>query len=315
MPRRPYKVPDAHGVAVPPSAALRQLGCGGHVTRQLGGNANMHWLVGNSGGVGHDDGVAVLRRYGPWHALDDVLYELRVLNRVAALGWPVPRALASPTRVGRHVWGLFSYIRGRPRRPRTRASVREEQRARGRLLAELHADLETLVDLGQRPGCQRREEVLGPRADGPSVEDIIKTRVVPGEATILLDYADRARARFAELEAERLPVQVIHGDLIGTNVRYLKGTLSGIIDFDFTHLDHRAADFVWTWRAENDDFVYGYEEVRPLTATDRALLTPAFWASVLDSARLKLLWQDLPTRVSLASRVKALQHRSALTID
>lgn len=272
----------------------------------------MHWLVGPVGSVG---GVAVLRRYGPWHKLEDVLYELQVLDRIAALGWSVPRALTPPKYVSGHLWCLFSYVSGCPRRPRTDASVREDHRARGRLLAELHADLATLTAIGQRPGWQRRDELLGPRTDGSSVEDIIKTRVVPNEAVIMLDYADRARARFAELRAERLPVIITHGDLIGSNVRYVKGTLSGIIDFDLTHLDHRAADFVWTWRGEHDDFVHGYEEVTPLSAVDRALLAPAYWASVLDSARMKLLWEHLPEQVSLASRVKALQRRSEFAIE
>ena len=74
---------------------------------------------------------------------------------------------------------------GQPRRPRTDAAVRAELRARGRLLAALHADLATLTDLAQRPGWRRRDEVLGPRADGPSVEDVITARVVPGDAAIL----------------------------------------------------------------------------------------------------------------------------------
>jgi Ser/Thr protein kinase RdoA (MazF antagonist) len=334
MPRRPSKVPDAHGAAAPPAAALRQLGCGGRVVRPLGGNANMHWLVTETrpvgqvgqadpaGQVNHGDaGVAVLRRYGPWHTVDDVLYELRVLERVAARGWAVPRALTAPTLVGRHLWCLFSYVRGRPRQPRTDASRREDQRRRGRLLAALHADLATLTDLGQRPAWQRRDDVLGPRTDGPSVEEVITARVVQDEAAIMLDYADRARARFAALRAEQLPVLVTHGDLIGGNVLYSKGTLSGIIDFDFTHLDHRAADFAWTWRGKNDDFVYGYEEVTPLTAADRALLAPAYWASVLDSARIELLWGDpgnQPERrgqVSLPGVVEYLRRRSALTLE
>jgi Ser/Thr protein kinase RdoA (MazF antagonist) len=270
----------------------------------------------------HDDaGVAVLRRYGPWHTVDDVAYELRVLEHVAARGWAVPRALTAPARVGRHLWCLFSYVRGRPRQPRTDASRREDQRRRGRLLAALHADLATLSDLGQRPGWRRREDVLGPRTDGPSVEEIIKTRVVPDEAAIMLDYADWARARFAALRAERRPVLVTHGDLIGGNVLHVWGTLTGIIDFDFTHLDHRAAEFAWTWRGKNDDFVRGYEEVTPLTAADRALLAPAYWATVLDSARMELLWgapgnQPERTRqVSLPGVVQFLRRRSALTLE
>jgi Ser/Thr protein kinase RdoA (MazF antagonist) len=269
----------------------------------------MHWLVANAGGA------AVLRRYGPWHDLADIGYELRVLERIAALGWPVPAALAPPEYVGRHWWGLFSYVPGRPRRPRTGAAARAEQRARGRLLARLHADLAGLTDLGQRPGWRRREEVLDPWPGAPSVEEVIVARVVPDEASIFLAYADRVRDRFAALGAARLPAQVTHGDLIGGNVRYAGGRLSGVIDFDFTHLDHRVADFAWTWRAEDDEFIYGYEEVAPLAAAERELLTPAYWASVLDSARTKLLWEDLPARVSLASRVRALQRRSALTTE
>jgi hypothetical protein len=52
--------------------------------------------------------------------------------------------------------------------------------------------------------------------------------VVPGDAAVLLEYADRARARFAALRAERLPAMVTHGDLIGGNVLYVQGAVSGV---------------------------------------------------------------------------------------
>jgi Ser/Thr protein kinase RdoA (MazF antagonist) len=313
MPRRPPKVPDAHGPAAPPSSALRRLSAGGRILRPLGGNANMHWLVSHPGGSPEPGNRAVLRRYGPWHSLEDVAYELRVLDRLAALGWPVPQALAPPEQVGRHIWGLFRYLPGRPRRPRAPAPVQAERRARGRLLAALHADLETLTDLPQRPGWRRREEVLDPRPDGPSVEDLIKARVVPEDAAIMLEYAGRARERFAALGAARLPAMVTHGDLIGGNVLYSRGALSGVIDFDFTHLDLRVADFVWTWRGTYDDFVRGYEEVTPLTATERALLAPSFWVTVLDSVRLELLWSDSTAPVPLPGTIRYLRRRSELT--
>ena len=92
---------------------------------------------------------------------------------------------------------------------------------------------------------------------------------------------------------------VTHGDLIGGNVLYARGALSGVIDFDFAHLDLRVADFVWTWRGRYDDFVRGYEEVTPLPATERALLAPAYWVTVLDSVRMELLWSDSTARVPL----------------
>ena len=307
MPRRPARVPVNHGPAAPPAEALRRLGGGGRVLRALGGNANMHWLAGDP------NAPAVLRRYGPWHDLDDVGYELRLLDRVAALGWPVPTALAAPQRVGRHVWGLFRYLPGRPRRPRTVAAGSAERRARGRLLAALHADLATVTDLGQRSGWRRRDEVLGPRQDGPSVEAVVAARVAPDDAAVLLAYADRTRARFAALRAAQLPSVVTHGDLIGGNVLYAGGALSGVIDFDLAHLDHRVADFAWTWRGRYDDFVRGYEEVTPLPAAERALLAPAFWASVLDAARLELLWDGSAARVPLPGAVAYLRRRSELT--
>ena len=97
----------------PPATALRRLAGGSRLLRPLGGNANMHWLVSPAGGSPASANSAVLRRYGPWHSLEDVAYELRVLDRMAALGWPVPQALASPQRVGRHIWGLFRYLPGR----------------------------------------------------------------------------------------------------------------------------------------------------------------------------------------------------------
>ena len=153
----------------------------------------------------------------------------------------------------------------------------------------------------------RWEEVLDPRLDGPSVEDIIKARVVPEDAAIMLEYAGRARERFAALGAACLPAMVTHGDLIGGNVLYSRGALSGVIDFDFTHLDLRVADFVWTWRGTYDDFVRGYEEVTPLTATERALLAPAYWVTVLDSVRMELLWSDSTAPVPLPGTIRYLR--------
>jgi aminoglycoside phosphotransferase (APT) family kinase protein len=315
MPRRAKRVPTSHGDSARPEEALRALGCGGRVVRELGGNANMHWVVAGVRG-GDAEGRAVLRRYRPRLQEDEVAYELRVLERIAALGWHVPVALTSPVRVGRHLWCLFKYIPGAAKRPRAEKSEREDQRSRGRLLARLHADLATLTDFGQRPGWQRREEVLGPRDDGPTVEEVIRARVVPDEAEIMLAYAERARVRFAKADAARRPAMAVHGDLITGNVLYRRGELSGVIDFDFTHLDHRAADFVWTWRGRNDEVVRGYEEISPLSETDRALLAPCFWVSVLDWVRYKALHEsDQSRRLSASGNVAYLQRQSELTGD
>ena len=184
------------------------------------------------------------------------------------------------------------------------------------LLAALHADLETLTDLpGRDPAGGAGRRCSTPAPDGPSVEDIIKARVVPEDAAIMLEYAGRARERFAALGTARLPAMVTHGDLIGANVLYSRGALSGVIDFDFTHLDIRVADFVWTWRGTYDDFVRGYEDVKPLTATEGALLAPAYWVTVLNSVRMELLKSNGTAPVPLPGTIRYLRRRSELTGD
>ena len=60
-----------------------------------------------------------------------------------------------------------------------------------------------------------------------------------------------------------------------------------MIDFDFTHLDLRVADFVWTGayirrlRARYEDDSPDGHRARPARA--------AFWVTVLDSVRMELL--------------------------
>ena len=212
-PRRPLsrcpvarlKVPDAHGPAAPPATALRRLAGGSRLLRPSAATRtctgwSAPWRqprLANS---------AVLRRYGPWHSLEDVAYELRVLDRMAALGWPVPPGAGLPRAASGATSGACSATspagRGGPAPPRP---VRAELRARGRLLAALHADLATLTDLRQRPAWRRREELLDPWPGSPSVEDIIEARVAPEAPRSCSEYAAWVRARFAALGAARAP--------------------------------------------------------------------------------------------------------------
>ena len=90
---------------------------------------------------------------------------------------------------------------------------------------------------------------------------------------------------FEELRAHDLPGIVIHGDFAPWNIRYKNGELSGIFDFDLCHLNHRVADFALSWRGKHDDVIRGYQEVHPLSETDLALLTPAWWTWILWGVR------------------------------
>ncbi|HEX5400890.1 MAG TPA: phosphotransferase [Pseudonocardiaceae bacterium] len=227
------------------------------VVRYLGGRANQHWLV-TSGRQ-----PLVPRRY-QLHPIGEIGYELRVMRRLADLGWPTPVAVADPVRADGRTWCLFRWL------PDERT-----QRDRGRLLARLHADLAT-IDIGQRPGAQRAEDVV---AD-PSLTDRLRAyeRMFPDEARLPRWHVDRAREIFRDVDPG--PLMVLHGDFISQNLLYQDGVCTGVIDFEGTHLNHRASDFALAWRGRHDAVVHGYSEVTPLTGLDRALLTPALWSWV-----------------------------------
>ena len=40
---------------------------------------------------------------------------------------------------------------------------------------------------------------------------------------------------------------VVHGDFTPWNLRFQNGTLSGILDFELAHWDHRIGDFALSW--------------------------------------------------------------------
>jgi len=234
---------------------------------ELGGRANKHWLVTSAGQR------LVLRRY-QHEPIGDIGYELAVLRRLAALGWPTPVAVADPVWADGHAWCLFQWLPGTP----PVGTDSQSQRDRGRLLARLHEDIATLADLGQRPGARRAEDVV---AD-PELAVRLRAyeRLFPDEARIMLWHLDRARQSFAEIGRPGCPLLVLHGDFINQNLLFEGGRLSGVIDFESTHLNHRVSEFALSWRGKYDDVIRGYGDVHPLTELDWALLTPALWSWV-----------------------------------
>jgi aminoglycoside phosphotransferase (APT) family kinase protein len=245
---------------------------GVRVVAPLGGRLNQHWLV-DAGGE-----RLVLRRWAT--PADDVTYELRLLARVAALGWPVAPAVAGPVELDGHLWGLFPFLsRELPPTPHGSST---EQRARGRLLAAFHADLARLDDLGQRPGWRRCETILtDPRLDRALAE---REQTYPEEIRLLRWHLDWARARLAGLCPQERPGQLIHGDFTAWNLRFQGSQLTGILDFELAHWDHRIADFALSWRGKYDAVIQGYTEVSPLEPEEWELLTPMWWAWLLEVA-------------------------------
>jgi Ser/Thr protein kinase RdoA (MazF antagonist) len=222
-----------------PRGVLDRMGLGASRTRRIAQRDNTHWLVDTPGER------LVLRRYAPGRSHGDVAYELRLLEHLAGRGWPVPTAVAPPMEAAGSIWCAFRYMTGRAPAPRSVAGVRAEQRRRGRLLARLHADMAGLTSAGQREGWRRADEGLVDREGRPSTAEVLSQyeRRSPEEGRVLRRYAVRMKERLDELLPHAPAPVVIHGDLTPWNIRYARGSLSAVLDFDAAHLDLRVADF------------------------------------------------------------------------
>lgn len=268
-------------MSLPPSAEILET-FGVRVVSPLGGRLNQHWLVEARGER------LVLRRWE--QSADSVAYELHLLVRIAALGWPVASSVVGPVEWDGHYWSLFPFLAGEPP---SEVNPRAEQRARGRLLARFHADLARLSDIGQRETWRRCEEILGDLTlDRTLTENEGKQ---PDEVHILRWHLDRARERIAGLPLRERPGQIIHGDFTPWNLRFQEGRLSGILDFELSRWDHRVGDFALSWRGKYDEVIHGYAEVSPLEPEEWELITPVWWAELIELACRCLrdgIWDD-----------------------
>ncbi|MEX0751261.1 MAG: phosphotransferase [Dehalococcoidia bacterium] len=231
----------------------------------LGGHANQHWRV-ESGGRS-----MVLTRYAD--RFHDIDYQLRLLARLRELRWPVPEAVDEPARVEGRTWCLFTWLPGAARWPHP---DREERRARGRLLAELHDATAQLGSLRQRDGYALSDELIRDPELPPLLRDYELIR--PVEGRILLRYLEHALACFDRIGPIHAETIVLHGDFSPWNLLFEGNNLTGVLDFEFAHLNYRVADFALSWRGYQDDVIEGYEEVRRLTDLDWELLLPAYWS-------------------------------------
>ncbi|RAP74231.1 phosphotransferase enzyme family protein [Paenibacillus montanisoli] len=244
-----------------------------NVAAPLGGRLNQHWLV------NFNNERLVLRLWSNAIHIDDIQYEVSLLKSVAELGWPVAAVIEGPIEFGGQMWGLFPYLHGEPPSVENPAA---EQRARGRLMARFHADLRGLSGIGQRKDWRRCEEILfDDELDLLLSENEMKR---PEEIRVLRWHLERARKRVEGLKLHSRPGIVIHGDFTPWNLRFQEGKLSGILDFELAHWDHRVGDFALSWRGKYDEVVYGYDEVSPLEPEEWELLTPMWWAGLIEGA-------------------------------
>ena len=254
----------------------------------LCGRINQHWLVESRGTQ------FVLRCWGQSPLIEDaaereasLTYEIRLVEFLAALGWPVAPLIAGPLTHGGQTWSLAAFLPGEvPDMDGVVHGGGKEQRARGRLLAEFHAGLRQVPELGQRPGWRRCEEIL---AD-PTLDEILTLheQECSEEVRILRWHLEQARQQTARLPLQARPGVIVHGDFTPWNLRFTNGRLSGILDFELAHKDHRVADFALSWRGKYDDVILGYAEVSPLEPEEWELITPVWWAQLIHLACLVL---------------------------
>lgn len=254
----------------------------------LGGRINHHWLVEASGEQ------LVLRCWGQSPLVEDaamvdvsVNYEVRLVQSLAALGWPVAPLVTGPISIAGQFWSLAPFLPGEvPTLDSKIHGGRKEQRARGRLLAELHAGLAQVPPLGQRPGWRRCEEIL---ADSMLDEILTQNEQQRSEEVrVLWWHLQQAREQVAAFSLENWPDTIVHGDWTPWNLRFMNGRLSGILDFELAHNDHRVGDFALSWRGKYDEVILGYAEVSPLEPEEWALITPLWWASLIHLACLDM---------------------------
>lgn len=254
----------------------------------LGGRINRHWLVDAQGKQ------FVLRCWGRSPLVDDAAlheasidYEVRLVEALAALGWPVAPTVRGPIEIAGQKWSLAPFLPGAlPAMDGTVHGDRKEQRARGRLLAEFHSGMAQVSALGQRPGWRRCEEILS----DPAVDAVLaqNERERSEEVRILRRHLEQARQQVATLSLQDRPGMIVHGDFTPWNLRFVHGRLSGILDFELAHFDHRVGDFALSWRGKYDDVILGYEEVSPLAPEEWALITPLWWAQLIHQACLDM---------------------------
>lgn len=217
---------------------------------------------------------AVIRRYQS-RPQGEIGYELAVLQALNTLGWSVPVPLADPIEFQGRIWCLFTWLPGvSPPATNTPADLQR----RGQLLARLHADTQSLTGLGQRPGCAHAENIV---AD-PRLTSRLRAyeRLFPWQGRIMRWHQDRAHEHFDRLDLHARHLIVLHGDFTNRNLLYKRGHLSGIVDFEGTHLNHRASEFALAWRGKHDAVIHAYNDIHRLDEIDWALLTPTLWSWV-----------------------------------
>lgn len=237
-----------------------------------------------SGGFNHtyrvktgDGRTYYLRAYRyPWRTLDDIQYELDVLNHLKRKGFPAAQPVpyldgryfcALPAPEGRRYLALFTEAPG----PEISYAQEPEQTARryGQVVARLHNALDDFSS-----PYPRFQLDLAHFIDQPlrHIEPFLADR--PDDWAYVQQFAETLRQQLLSLPASQLEQGFCHGDLQGYHANVAAdGTLT-FFDFDCGGYGCRAYDlavFLWCCRLQEavaarwDSFLRAYRETRSIS--------------------------------------------------
>jgi len=268
---------------------VRGFGVEPDAIRLLRRRYNVHWLV-RSG-----PRRFVLRRFGVWRgAEDDPAWEVAWVRRLAEIGLPVPAPICEPRLVDGALHMLMPFLAGRI--VADGHATAAGYRAIGRELAHFHAAIAEAPLPAQRPGYGETVAGALPVAGGRARRGELLAALARCNAAFARAFAEAAdalEARDLPRVFEGRPRLVAHGDLSPWNVRYARGRLTGLIDFELSHVDVRAADLAASRRGWHDAVVDGYLEVAPLAEAELAALDGLWLGGVLSG-----VWRVLEDRIT-----------------
>ena len=229
-----------------------------------------HWHVWTA-----DNRRLVLRRAAWVRTVPEVEYERRVLRHLSRLGWKVPRPVGGIHLDSRaRVWTCATHVGGR-----RWGDSGKEQRARGVLLARLHAALGELTQVaGQRPGWAAEpdlERSPAMTAWNQGLEAL--AGIQPDLVRPIREALGRVRGELHDIDMSAWPRTIVHGDFTTSNLR----RPAGVIDFDLCHLGTRPWEFAIARCQRSPLVIDGYrdEALRlgfPLSREEEAGVPPCY---------------------------------------
>jgi Ser/Thr protein kinase RdoA (MazF antagonist) len=249
-------------------------------------SGNGNWLVETAGAE-----PVVLRRYRPSATAAELAYEHVVLRHLDAAGWTVPVPASDLVRHDGAWYCLTRHVPGTAVRPESAW----QRLRRGRDLARVHLALRGLAErIGQRPGYHAQHTGITTRTGfdweaGVCALEHANPRLAAWAHAATGQVHDDLNA----IGAGGLPLTVIHGDFAEWNVHYQDGLLSGVIDFDLTHLDSRPYELAIARTHRAPEAVDGYraELARcgwPLSDLEEAAIGPVYRAFRLGMAACEI---------------------------